>query len=175
MKDTRTTYASASFNFDVSPFMSSMRLPFVFCSLALAALSAAMSGCDSYAANADAGGQTQAASGAAVKAGAAPHAQSRADVFAHVKQMTALGEKLFSDPSLSGSGKLACASCHTRATPSGHPMRCPCSWAATTCVERAFARCRRSGICNWCRRLRGTSTIPTTKATKASMPARPAA
>lgn len=98
-----------------------MRLPFVFCSLALAALSAAMSGCDSHAANADAGGQTQAASGAAVKAGAAPHAQSRADVFAHVKQMTALGEKLFFDPSLSGSGKLACASCHSPSHAFGPP------------------------------------------------------
>jgi cytochrome c peroxidase len=90
-----------------------MRLPFVFCSLALAALASAMSGCDSHAADtkAGAGKATQAASNAVVEA--APHGQSRAEVFAHVKQITALGEKLFMDPSLSGSGKLACASCHS--------------------------------------------------------------
>ena len=98
--------------------MALMRLPVVFCSLALAALSAAMSGCDSHAADAGAGGQTQAAASSAV---AAPHAQSRAEVFAHVKQMTALGEKLFFDPSLSGSGKLACASCHSPSHAFGPP------------------------------------------------------
>jgi cytochrome c peroxidase len=39
--------------------------------------------------------------------------ETRAEVFAHVRQMTALGKLMFFDPSLSGSGKLACASCHS--------------------------------------------------------------
>jgi cytochrome c peroxidase len=97
-----------------------MRFPFVFCSLALAglaALSVTIRGCDTRAAgvNASAGRDAPAAAGAAVEvaANAAPRAQSRADVFAHVKQVTVLGEKLFFDPSLSGSGRLACASCHS--------------------------------------------------------------
>ncbi|WP_250513546.1 cytochrome c peroxidase [Caballeronia sp. INDeC2] len=93
--------------------MSSMRLPSVLCALALAAISAAMSGCDSHAADQSASGKTQ--------ADAAPHGQSRAEVFAHVKQMTSLGEKLFFDPSLSGSGKLACASCHSPSHAFGPP------------------------------------------------------
>ena len=37
---------------------------------------------------------------------------SRAEVFAQAKALSALGSKLFRDPSLSASGKLACASCH---------------------------------------------------------------
>jgi cytochrome c peroxidase len=41
------------------------------------------------------------------------HAQSREEVFKTFKNMTVVGEKMFMDPSLSGSGKLACASCHS--------------------------------------------------------------
>ena len=59
-----------------------------------------ITGCDSRAA------QTPATTNASP-------AQSRAEAFAQVRQMTSLGEKLFHDPSLSGSGKLACASCHS--------------------------------------------------------------
>ncbi|SAK41351.1 cytochrome-c peroxidase [Caballeronia ptereochthonis] len=103
--------------------MSSMRLPFVLCFLALAASCVAVSGCDSRAASTNASGQMQAASSAAVQAAAnaAPRGQTRAEVYAHVKQMTALGEKLFFDPSLSGSGKLACASCHSPSHAFGPP------------------------------------------------------
>ena len=115
MKDTQTTYASASFD-SASYAMSSMRLPFVLCSIALAAFSAAMSGCDSHAANVAA--RTVNAANAD---NTAPHGQSRAEVFAHVKQITSLGEKLFFDPSLSGSGKLACASCHSPSHAFGPP------------------------------------------------------
>ncbi|WP_369828161.1 cytochrome-c peroxidase [Burkholderia singularis] len=39
--------------------------------------------------------------------------QTRAQVYEGVKQMTELGRQIFFDPSLSGSGKLACASCHS--------------------------------------------------------------
>ena len=99
--------------------MSSMRLPFVLLALALGASSAVMSGCDSHAADNGASGQTQAAT--RIAAEAAPHGQSRAEVFAHVKQITSLGAKLFSDPSLSGSGKLACASCHSPSHAFGPP------------------------------------------------------
>ncbi|NRO94427.1 c-type cytochrome [Paraburkholderia sp. NMBU_R16] len=46
---------------------------------------------------------------------------TRANVYASVRMKTALGEKLFFDPSLSGSGKLACASCHSPAHAFGPP------------------------------------------------------
>ncbi|WP_244145877.1 cytochrome-c peroxidase [Paraburkholderia tropica] len=42
-----------------------------------------------------------------------PHAQSRAEVYAQVRRMTALGKQMFFDPSLSGSGKMSCATCHS--------------------------------------------------------------
>jgi cytochrome c peroxidase len=38
--------------------------------------------------------------------------RSRADVYAQVRDMIVLGRALFSDPALSASGKLSCASCH---------------------------------------------------------------
>jgi len=38
--------------------------------------------------------------------------RSRADVYTQVREMTELGRALFSDPALSASGKLSCASCH---------------------------------------------------------------
>lgn len=44
---------------------------------------------------------------------AADRPQTRAQVYEGVRRMTALGKQLFFDPSLSGSGKLACASCHS--------------------------------------------------------------
>lgn len=39
--------------------------------------------------------------------------QTRADVYAQVRRMTALGKQMFVDLSLSGSGKMSCASCHS--------------------------------------------------------------
>ncbi|RQT63303.1 cytochrome-c peroxidase [Burkholderia cepacia] len=53
---------------------------------------------------------TVAASGAVV---ATNQPQTRAQVYEGVRRMTALGKQLFFDPTLSGSGKLACASCHS--------------------------------------------------------------
>jgi cytochrome c peroxidase len=38
--------------------------------------------------------------------------RARTEVYAQVRAMTALGRALFSDPALSASGKLSCASCH---------------------------------------------------------------
>ncbi|WP_408301268.1 cytochrome-c peroxidase [Paraburkholderia sediminicola] len=49
----------------------------------------------------------------AVKVAAHETGQTRAQVYESVRQMTALGKQLFFDASLSGSGKLACASCHS--------------------------------------------------------------
>jgi cytochrome c peroxidase len=54
-----------------------------------------------------------AASVPAAKTDAPTGGQSRAEVYAAVRKMTAVGKQLFFDPSLSGSGKLACASCHS--------------------------------------------------------------
>ncbi|WP_375508042.1 cytochrome-c peroxidase [uncultured Caballeronia sp.] len=83
-------------------------------SLSLAALCVSaivLTGCDSHAAS------------AAPQAGSysASEAKSRAQVFAQVKLMTSVGEKMFMDPSLSGSGKLACASCHSPSHAFGPP------------------------------------------------------
>ncbi|MDE1179798.1 cytochrome c peroxidase [Paraburkholderia sp.] len=70
-----------------------------------------LAGCDSRAAQSSPAASTQPP---AIQQVAAPvSGQTRAQVFRQVKQMTVLGEKLFFDPSLSGSGKLACASCHS--------------------------------------------------------------
>jgi cytochrome c peroxidase len=44
---------------------------------------------------------------------AAHGGKTRAEVYASVRKMTALGKQIFFDRSLSGSGKLACASCHS--------------------------------------------------------------
>ncbi|WP_436020411.1 cytochrome-c peroxidase [Trinickia sp. LjRoot230] len=50
---------------------------------------------------------------------------TRAAVYASVRKQAAVGERLFSDPSLSGSGKLACASCHSPAHAFGPPNALP--------------------------------------------------
>ncbi|QJP71398.1 cytochrome-c peroxidase [Burkholderia glumae] len=88
----------------------------------------ALAGCDSRAPGASGGAPAAAAAGAvrpaAQPAAAAPagasaplvvrnQPQTRAQVFEAVRKMTALGKQMFFDPSLSGSGKLACASCHS--------------------------------------------------------------
>src|ERR1700754_2829948 len=51
---------------------------------------------------------------ASAQADTAAHGgKSRAEVYASVRKMTALGKQIFFDKSLSGSGKLACATCHS--------------------------------------------------------------
>ncbi|WP_345814354.1 cytochrome c peroxidase [Paraburkholderia sp. PREW-6R] len=95
------------------------------------ALTASLTGCDggtggsagadaslsSSAAGAPSGGsdmrRAAAASKGAVINVSAGGGQTRAQVFESVRQKTALGKQLFFDASLSGSGKLACASCHS--------------------------------------------------------------
>ncbi len=95
-------------------------------SIALASL---LAGCDSRAPGAQA---TQAAStvSAPVAQAAKPASdaivvanqpQTRAQVYAAVKKMTGLGKQMFFDPALSGSGKLACASCHSAEHAFGSP------------------------------------------------------
>ena len=44
---------------------------------------------------------------------AEPHDMSRAEVYRQAAAMSALGKQLFFDVSLSGSGKMSCASCHS--------------------------------------------------------------
>jgi cytochrome c peroxidase len=81
------------------PSIASLLLSFaVFCVSAVV-----LTGCDSHAAS-------TASQPGSYSSG---EAKTRAQVFAQVKQMTSEGEKMFLDPSLSGSGKLACASCHS--------------------------------------------------------------
>lgn len=48
-------------------------------------------------------------------------ATSRAAIYQQVQHLTALGRQLFFDPTLSGSGKLACASCHSPSYAFGPP------------------------------------------------------
>jgi len=49
---------------------------------------------------------------AALVSPAGAGAETRAEIYARVRAMTEAGRALFADPALSGSGKLACASCH---------------------------------------------------------------
>ena len=81
------------------PSVNSLLLPLA----AIFVSAVVLTGCDSHAASTS----SQAGSYSAGEA------KTRAQVFAQVKQMTSVGEKMFLDPSLSGSGKLACASCHS--------------------------------------------------------------
>ena len=57
-------------------------------------------------------GITLAAEAVAVTGARADSGRSRADVYAQVREMTELGRALFSEPALSASSKLSCASCH---------------------------------------------------------------
>ncbi|WLE58984.1 cytochrome-c peroxidase [Burkholderia plantarii] len=96
------------------------------------ALTGILTGCDSRAPGASgsqpasvaatsaaSAGQPAAAARSGARAGAsgpivvANQPQTRAQVYEAVRKMTALGKQMFFDPSLSGSGKLACASCHS--------------------------------------------------------------
>lgn len=61
----------------------------------------------------------------AVSGSAQGGGQTRAQVYDSVNRMTALGRQLFFDPSLSGSGKLACASCHSPDRAFGPPNALP--------------------------------------------------
>lgn len=55
----------------------------------------------------------------------APAPQSRAAVFKQVEEMTSLGRLMFFDPTLSGSGRLSCASCHSPQHAFGPPNALP--------------------------------------------------
>jgi cytochrome c peroxidase len=114
--------------------MSSLRLPFVLCSVALAMLSSmTLSGCDSHAAE-----PKEAAKQGASKVQAVQTGQTRAEVFAHVNSMKSIGEKLFLDPSLSGSGKLACASCHSPQHAFGPPNALPVQFGGSDMHRPGF-------------------------------------
>jgi cytochrome c peroxidase len=92
--------------------------------LALMGGLAALAGCDAQpGATAPVASIVPAAQAAPAAPAVAPagQPQTRAQVFEGVKQMTALGKQLFFDPSLSGSGKLACASCHSAEHAFGPP------------------------------------------------------
>jgi cytochrome c peroxidase len=54
-----------------------------------------------------------------------PPGMSRAQVYRRVEALTALGRKMFFDPSLSGSGKMSCATCHSPAEAFGPPNALP--------------------------------------------------
>jgi cytochrome c peroxidase len=58
---------------------------------------------------------------AASACGVAAQSMSRAEVYARVELLAELGRRLFFDPALSASGRLACASCHDPARAYGPP------------------------------------------------------
>ncbi|RQR59398.1 cytochrome-c peroxidase [Burkholderia sp. Bp9125] len=106
------------------PVASARSLIHAAAALALAAGLAALAGCDARpgaSVQAVPAAQAAPAASAAPAVAAATQPQTRAQVFEGVKQMTALGKQLFFDPSLSGSGKLACASCHSAEHAFGPP------------------------------------------------------
>ncbi|MGF6755194.1 cytochrome c peroxidase [Paraburkholderia sp. GAS42] len=81
-------------------------------------VSFALTGCDAHGPGGEGNATTVAsavrvASAAVVPVAAHGGGQTRAEVYESVRKMTALGKQLFFDASLSGSGKLACASCHS--------------------------------------------------------------
>jgi cytochrome c peroxidase len=62
----------------------------------------------------------------ATKAVAAdPGGMTRAEVYQQVRELSALGRRMFSDPALSASGKLSCASCHSPEHALGPPNDLP--------------------------------------------------
>jgi cytochrome c peroxidase len=95
--------------------------------LAAAALSVALAACDARGPALPADDGTPVRTGAAGMPGVADAggAQTRAEVYEAVRKKTALGKALFFDPSLSGSGKLACATCHSPAHAFGPPNALP--------------------------------------------------
>jgi cytochrome c peroxidase len=54
-----------------------------------------------------------------------PAGLSRAQIYRRVEALTALGREMFFDPSLSASGKMSCASCHSPADAFGPPNALP--------------------------------------------------
>ncbi|WP_434714866.1 cytochrome-c peroxidase (plasmid) [Rhizobium sp. YTUHZ045] len=77
-------------------------------------------------------------SSAAAAAGIHPGPMSRAEAFARAEWLTALGRKMFFDPSLSASGLQACASCHDPAHAFGPASAAP--------VEMGGANMDRPGL-----------------------------
>jgi cytochrome c peroxidase len=65
-------------------------------------------------------------------------AQTRAQVYEAVRRKTALGEQLFFDPSLSGSGKLACATCHSPAHAFGPSNALDVQWGGDDMRQPGF-------------------------------------
>ena len=51
--------------------------------------------------------------------------QSRAEIYGQVEALAALGRRMFLDPSLSASGKMSCASCHSPLAAFGPPNALP--------------------------------------------------
>src|SRR5438045_2308273 len=61
------------------------------------------------------------AAGGAASSQERPGGMSRAVVYQQVRELSALGRRMFSDPALSASGTLSCASCHSP----GHALGSP--------------------------------------------------
>lgn len=153
-------------------------------SLALACL---LSACDSrapqaagdQAAAASAASQSTAQAGASQAAGneivVANQPQTRAQVYAAVKKMTALGKQMFFDPALSGSGKLACASCHSPDHAFGSPNGLSVQLGGDDLHQQGFRAVPTLMYLQKVPPSRGTSMIRTRRATRASMRVRPAA
>jgi cytochrome c peroxidase len=57
--------------------------------------------------------------------------ESRAEVYGQVEALTALGRRMFFDPSLSASGKMSCASCHSPLDAFGPPDALPVQLGGT--------------------------------------------
>jgi Cytochrome c peroxidase len=141
--------------------------------IALAAMSLTLAACDSGS-TAAGGTATGPAAASSVKVTAHEAGQTRAQVYESVRQMTAVGKQLFFDASLSGSGKLACASCHSP----DHGF----SPANSLSVQLGGNDMHRTGM-RAAPTLKYLQSVPafaehyhesTTKATKVWMPGRPA-
>jgi cytochrome c peroxidase len=104
---------------------------------AAAALPFGLAACDAHGPASGAGGASvSAARGAKDPVGAG--GQTRAQVYEAVREKTALGKQLFFDPSLSGSGKLACASCHSPEHAFGPPNALPVQLGGSDMRQSGF-------------------------------------
>jgi cytochrome c peroxidase len=75
---------------------------------------------------------------AALTAGAGGETTGHAETYRRVAALTALGRRMFTDPSLSASGKMACATCHSQRHAFGPPN--------ALSVQRGGADLRQSGF-----------------------------
>jgi cytochrome c peroxidase len=76
-----------------------------------------------------------------------PASPSRAQVYGRVEALTALGRRMFLDPSLSASGNMSCASCHSPLDAFGPPNSLSVQLGGKDLQQPEYEPYRRSNTC----------------------------